>query len=562
MQSTLEEILVKHDWISTFTHSPDILSLLRTNDPPSPLQSARLWASFDGLKKALAELQSNLDLLHNATTALQSQMSRLQSFENDYKVALSPIRRIPSEITMEILRCAGKSDNLGNRFLGRRISGFNVFSIQEGPWYLGQVCSSWRNALETLCPELWATVTVEIPLSHHPKVPMEAVEMLRIVLGRSRNHPLDFYFKYYGPDWYERETQAMERCFDLMVTHSKRWRAVELRLPPYLILRLSHVRGRIDSLRDAYLYCCYDPQPGDIHAFEVAPKLETLHLKDMHPEANIRFPVTSLVSFSDARPFAGDRVTPEYLHVVQSAPKLRSFSYNDYGVNLISTPFSIPSVMSRSLQELSASSPNFMRSMVLPLLKDVTLTTTYDLEEGEGVIQCPVGALGALHEMLLQSQCSLTRLCLIDVVLTDRVVNVLQILPGLQKFDIEFHKWVDDYDPVMKLLVTRLSEVNLIDGSVHHSVVPSLQSLGVRLCGLRYTHVSFVDSAFVNMVASRLHRPSEPHFAKLTLWVMGQGWSYDFDRDDELVLSIFEDGGLELDFSLDDGDPETDSDPE
>ncbi len=326
------------------------------------------------------------------------------------------------------------------------------------------------------------------------------------------------------------------------------------------LLRLSHIRGKIGSLRDAYLCCCYDPQPGDIHAFEVAPKLETLHLKNMCPEANIRFPVTSLASSSDASPFAGDRVTPEYLHLVQSTPKLRAFSYNDYGVNLISTPISIPSVMFRSLQELSASSPNFMRSMVLPLLKDVTLTTTYNLEEGEGVVQCPTGALGALHEMVLQSQCSLTRLCLVDVVLTDSLVNVLQILPGLQKFNFEFHKWVDEYYSVMRLLVTQLSEVDLIDGSVHHSVVPSLQSLGVRLCGLRCSHVSFVDSAFVNMVACRLHRPSKPHLTKLTLWVMGWGWTYGFNREDENIPSSFEDKELVLDFSLDDGDTETDSD--
>ncbi len=566
MQSTLEEILAKHDWVSAFAHSPDILSLLHTNDAPSHLQSARLWASLEGLKKALAVLQSDLDLLRNATAALQSQKSRLQSFENDYKAALSPIRRIPPEITMEILRCTGKSDNFGSRFSERRIPGFNVFIIQEGPWYLGQVCSLWRNALETLCPELWATVTVEIPLLRQPRVPMKAdmVEMLRVVLERSRNHPLDFDFRYHGTGWYgdERETQAMERCFDLMVTHSKRWRAVELRIPPSLIPQLSHIRGKIDSLRDAYLYCCDDPQPGDIRAFEIAPKLEALRLKDMHPEANIRFPVTNLVSFSDARPFAGDRVTPEYLHVVQSAPKLRSFSYNDYGINPVSTPFSIPSVISRSLQELSASSPNFMRSVVLPLLKDVTLTTTYDVDmSGEGMIQCPVGALGALHAMLLQSQCSLTRLCLIDVVLNDSLVNVLQVMPDLQEFVIKFHEWVDDYDLVMESLVTHLSEGNLVDGSFQHSMVPSLQELGIYLYSVQYTHVYFIDSAFVDMVASRVRCPIDVQpLSRLNLLVMGAGWTYDLYGDLEVEFKSLESDGLELCFSTDDVDPETISD--
>ncbi|PBL04568.1 hypothetical protein ARMGADRAFT_1096962 [Armillaria gallica] len=174
-----------------------------------PESSVFLQASLDGLKKALAELQSNLDLLHNATAALQSQKSHLQPFKYDYKEVLSLICCIPLEITMEILHYTGKSYNFGSCF-----SGFNDFIIQEGLWYLGQVCSSWQNALETLCPELWATVTVEIPLSYQPKVPMKAdmVEMLRVVLEHSCSHPLDFYLKYYGPDWYgnEREIQAME----------------------------------------------------------------------------------------------------------------------------------------------------------------------------------------------------------------------------------------------------------------------------------------------------------------------------------------------------------------
>ncbi len=72
MQSTLEEILVRHDWISTFTHPHDILALLRPNVAPSPPQSARLKTSYEGLKTTLTELQSDLDLLHNVTASLQT----------------------------------------------------------------------------------------------------------------------------------------------------------------------------------------------------------------------------------------------------------------------------------------------------------------------------------------------------------------------------------------------------------------------------------------------------------------------------------------------------------
>ncbi len=130
--ATLEEILARHEWISTFTHPPDVAFLLRTNDAPSPLQSAGLKASLENVKTARAELQSDLDLLHNATAVLQSQMSRLQSFEDDYKAALSPIRRIPPEITMEILRRSRENANLGSCYPGRHVFGFNVLHCPGG----------------------------------------------------------------------------------------------------------------------------------------------------------------------------------------------------------------------------------------------------------------------------------------------------------------------------------------------------------------------------------------------------------------------------------------------
>ncbi len=341
MGSTLEDILARHNWISTFTHPPDIASLLRTNDAPSPLQSIQLKTSLEGLKGPLAELESDLNLLRNAVVSLETQMSCLQSLKHDYETAFSPIRCIPLEITMEIIRRSWKDS----------LSGFHVFRIPEGPWHLGQVCSSWRNVIEKHCPELWATMEVGSSFSFHGKVARKSdrVEILRTVLERSRNHPLKFRFDYYSAVK-EREPDYMEKCFDVMVAHSKRWRAVEMTILPSLLPRLSLIHGKIDWLVDMDLSCSGVPQSGNIGAFEVAPRLEKLHLSYLHPKASTRFPVTNLVSFSDVRAFAGDKLTPEYLNVVKLASKLRSFSYNDhsdYSIhNQMSTPLSFPRVMS------------------------------------------------------------------------------------------------------------------------------------------------------------------------------------------------------------------------
>ncbi|PBK69589.1 hypothetical protein ARMSODRAFT_1084878 [Armillaria solidipes] len=547
MQSTLEEILARHDWISTFTHPSDVLALLRTNDAPSPPQSARLKASFEGLQTALAELQSNLDLLHNVAASLQTQMSCLLSLKHDYETVLSPMRRIPSEIAMEILCRSWKDAEFSDTSLGRRPAGFNVFRIREGPWHLGQVCSSWRNVIETLCPELWATMIVNLRVSFpYERLFGNLVEILRIVLERSRNHPLSFSFRFHGTEMEESGIPEIEQCFDTMITHSKRWKAVDLTIPSDLVLRLSRIRGKIDWLTE-------NLQHGDIHAFEIAPALEQLHLKGIHQVANIHFPTSNLVSFSDARSFAGDRLTPEYLHIIKSSPKLRSFSYNDYGVQSLDIlPLVHPPIMSPSVEELSASSPMFMRSLVLPSLKDVTLSTNaHEKDMEEEVMSCPVGALGALHEMLLQSRCSLSRLCLVDVVLDDHLTNIIRLMPGLQEFMINFNEWVDDYDPIMQSLVTQLSEVSLVDGTRQHSVVPSLQSLHVYLFNVRYSHVSFINSAFVDMVASRLRRPSDaPRLTEFDLHMSGLGGSSDLDEEAENVLASLKDEGLRLNYYI------------
>ncbi|KAK0447843.1 uncharacterized protein EV420DRAFT_1647587 [Desarmillaria tabescens] len=382
-------------------------------------------------------------------------------------------------------------------------------------------------------------VMIENPYYCKPKVSLKAdaaLEVLRIVLERSRNHPLDFHLEYNHPYSMEKDdiAQAMERCFYMMVAHSKRWRAVEM----------------INGLINAYIYCPgEDPESRNISAFEVAPKLERLDLRGMHPDADIRFPTTNLISFLDARPFGGDRLTLQYLDLVKSAPKLRSFSYNDYEYCQISTPISFPRVMSRSVKQLSTASPNFMRSLILPSLEKFMLATEWDLGMGdvEDTIRCPDDALGALREMLLQSRCSLTQLHLVDVVLDDNLANIIRIMPGLRKFTVEYNEWVDDYDPILQSLVTQLSEVSLVGGSLQHSMVPSLQELGVYLHELRCTHISFINSAFVDMVASRLRHPSDaPHLTKVVLLVSGQKWSYDLDKAAKDALNSLKGEGLEL----------------
>ncbi|KAK0442406.1 hypothetical protein EV421DRAFT_1808870, partial [Armillaria borealis] len=68
----------------------------------------------------------------------------------DYERALSPIRRLPAEVLIEIFRWTCVCCNTYNPY---HLSGFNVF----------EVCGSWRNMVTTVCSELWSRFIIKIP---------------------------------------------------------------------------------------------------------------------------------------------------------------------------------------------------------------------------------------------------------------------------------------------------------------------------------------------------------------------------------------------------------------
>ncbi|PBK65088.1 hypothetical protein ARMSODRAFT_443370 [Armillaria solidipes] len=126
-RASLDQLVAKFDWISAITHSPDITALLHSNDLPSPLQSVNLKASTNCLEHASREIQAGLDLLGNAVASLEAQMSRVRSFQHDYRLVLSPIRRVPAEIVMEILRHTWTADIalMANRVVHHGTGPFN-----------------------------------------------------------------------------------------------------------------------------------------------------------------------------------------------------------------------------------------------------------------------------------------------------------------------------------------------------------------------------------------------------------------------------------------------------
>ncbi|KAK0443290.1 hypothetical protein EV421DRAFT_543283 [Armillaria borealis] len=547
-RASLDQLVANFQWISNVSHSYDFNTLLHSNDPPSPLQSVNLKISIDNMEYISGKIQAALDLLGNAVASLEAHMSRVQSLQRDYEVMLSPIRRVPAEILMEILSCTRTAvDDPENG----RVDGFNVFIGGKGPWPLGQVCRRWRGVVSTLCPSLWATMTISNPASRRGRGwnPKFAVEMLEHALERTRGHLLGFLFEHHNGSTTE-VYDIMDTCFNLMMGHSTRWRRAEFKIPPFFLPRLSPLRGKIDLLTDAYLQCL--PEAGHhsdpITAFEIAPRLKFLRLKGFDPAVKVPFPTANLVSLSDERPFAGDQFNPVYTRIVKYSPKLLSLSYHDHANThrRITLPPSHPRVTSLSIQTLSVSSANFLRTIYVPVLREVILTAAY---EGYFVACLPSDIITALSELIHHSHCSLTRLSVVNVTIDgDKLPAVLRLTPCLEELFVQFRRWARDNRPGMKVLVESLAETIPGNDRAQHSIIPSLTSLRIVLEGIERTRISFVDAKFVAMIMSR-HLSGA--LMKLVLHLQGDEWTYNMSPQDKTDLESLQLSGFVLDFTID-----------
>ncbi|KAK0227315.1 hypothetical protein EDD85DRAFT_940190 [Armillaria nabsnona] len=525
-RTSLDQLVATFDWISNVSHSYDFNALLHSNDPPSPLQSVNLKISVDNMEYISGKIQAALDLLGNAVASLEAHMSRVQSLQRDYGVMLSPIRRVPAEILMEILSCTW---TVVDDPESGRVDGFNVFTIGKGPWLLGPVCRHRR----------WGG-------RWNPKF---AVEMLELALERTRGHPLDFLFEHYNGTSKE-ANDIMDSCFNLMMGHSARWRRAEFKIPPIFLQRLSRLRGKVDLLTGAYLQCQPEAgrQPVPITAFEIAPRLKNLELKGFHPEIQIQFPTASLVSFCDGRWLAGDQFNRVYTRIVKSSPKLLSLSYHDHAnvPRRITLAPSHPRVTSQSIQTLSVSSANFLGTINVPALREVVLIAAY---EGYCVACLPSDIITALSELIHHSRCSLTRLSVVNVTIDgDKLLAVLRLTPCLEQLFLKFRAWSRNNQPGMKALVESLTETVPGNERVQHSVIPSLTSLGIVLEGIERTRITFVDAKFVAMITSR-HLSGA--LMKLVLRLQGDEWTYDMGIQDKVDLELLQISGLVLDFTID-----------
>ncbi|PBK96271.1 hypothetical protein ARMGADRAFT_1077763 [Armillaria gallica] len=560
----LRDLLSGYNWVSTSSHSPELIVPLSTNAVPTAFQAAQLEACIEVLEAPINEIQSEIDLLRSAAASLEGKMAHLENIRLDYRAALSPIRHLPSEILVEILRWTLKKQTEPTAADPCHVFEFNVFKIAAGPWHLGQVCSSWRDAVQFLCPDIWSML--EITWQHKrsekgdmliPAPKKDMMALLNRALERSQNHRLDFFFNCWG--FHEEATnnrtdelEEMSQCFDLLLTQSKRWGSVELTIVPSSLHRLSLVRGRIDRVEDVYLTCAPNAMPGAMHTFEIAPKLKTLDLTGMHAEAHIPFPAENLVIFSDARRLPEHDTVPKYLDIIASAPNLLEFMYHHHSVVPQSPGPYHPQIVHQSLQTLSASLGGLLCSLVLPALTQMTLAS---IKAEEDVMVCPVDALFHLYDLVVRSHCSLTTLTFIDAIMDEDLLPILQLSPQLVSLSFQDKQSSRASDTTMVSLFIDMTETVRVGDALHHTLLPCLKELEILLDNVEFDRVKYLDVDFVEMIVSQRILLCSRMLEYLRIDVIGRAFEVPISKNGGLEeLKRLGDNGLDLQLDLADWD--------
>ncbi|KAJ7453419.1 hypothetical protein FB451DRAFT_1281235, partial [Mycena latifolia] len=184
---------------------PVLTALLQNNEPLDDSQARHVRATLDATLAAVADVEGEISKTLLSLVKLEQERRRRSQYADTLKGALSPIRRIPSEILVKIfLICRDNS---------LTASYYSITDPREAPMLMGHVSSRWRQVCHG-APRLWD----HFHLSATPGASMNrTASQFRPILTRSGILPLHVQFE----QWYSSPTTT-ENLFDLIFqTHER-----------------------------------------------------------------------------------------------------------------------------------------------------------------------------------------------------------------------------------------------------------------------------------------------------------------------------------------------------
>ncbi|KAF7353968.1 hypothetical protein MVEN_01083300 [Mycena venus] len=429
---------------SCISHEPleSILLALRSNVVPEPPERLAIRISIVEAEQSLFSVDEEFS--QKASNFIAMSSSRL-----------APVRCLPPEILSSIF----------------------LHSILDSPLAIGRpqdfsvaaVSFHWREvALST--PSLWSRFSISLRGGE------AAFQMLQLCLKRAKVSLLTIEI---------RKDAALQRpvhggMVDHLIQKSDQWMRISVPLDYQLLVLFSSVRGRLSSLEIASFALATasedsDVSLGDIDAFEIAPKLRSLSLRNT-ADALPLFPLNQLerVLFTN---ISKDRI----VLIIDQSPNLRSLTCRWSADSPYPHPDDPhPPVTLEFLDTIDLKGDYYLlRFLTTPRLKFLSLTNMQHLSK-------PI-----FRRLFARSQCTLHTLFLDKVwAHWTCVVEILQRTPTLHSLTI--------LDGRPNSVTDKAIEALVIDPAIEAQVLPGLRKLTLHGSYL------FRTSKLLDMLESRM----------------------------------------------------------
>lgn len=149
---------------------------------------------------------------------------------------------------------------------------FKMFSMpvaicrpETFPWFLGQICSGWRNVFLSMTEHFWGDLVIDLSADKKSfRFPFSviyyerALEILKICMDYSASYPLSISL-FMKRSYYAEEHIFVVDILDALIEQSIRWRKVHFHLQEAELQRLHRVKGHLPLLQSITLTRVYDP---------------------------------------------------------------------------------------------------------------------------------------------------------------------------------------------------------------------------------------------------------------------------------------------------------------
>ncbi|KAJ7265287.1 hypothetical protein C8J57DRAFT_1006678, partial [Mycena rebaudengoi] len=211
-----------------------VLELLRSHTHPP----AHLGATMSTVAAGLTQYDIELARLRAQFNGVVARRAALQEHYDRYASLLAPIRRLPSEILVEIFDICRHWGHHSLTFLHQQRK---THPLEQAPLLiLAQVCSRWRSlALNTHA--LWDAIELTATPGREPVD--EVMRLLTVALRRGGNSMINVTVS----------GSAYPQALELLARHSERWLTLRFSCASSSLQYLSAIRGHLPLLRTVEL---------------------------------------------------------------------------------------------------------------------------------------------------------------------------------------------------------------------------------------------------------------------------------------------------------------------